>query len=67
MIYLEAWKDGGGAHAESEHVGDRGDGDGHSGVLIDSKANIFTIVILQMKFLVSWSYSRIIDCVEGET
>ena len=35
MFHLEAWKDGSGAHAESEHVGDRGDGDGDSGVLVD--------------------------------
>ena len=39
MFHLEAWEDGGGAHAEGEHVGDRGDGDGHSGVLLDSKPN----------------------------
>ena len=35
MFHLEAWKDGSGAHAESEHVGDRGDSDGDSGVLVD--------------------------------
>ena len=73
MIYLEAWKDGGGADAESEHVGDRGDGDGDSGVLISAQS------VNQMVFpLMSFSncvetneisrrldYSWILECIEG--
>lgn len=38
-FYLEARKDGGGADAECEHVGDRGDGDCDSGVLVGSRQN----------------------------
>ena len=65
MIHLEAWKDGGGADAESEHVGDRGDGDGDSGVLISAQS-VNQMVFPLMSFSnCAYTYLRPMKFLEG--